>query len=61
MPPSIRRATIAFSTIQSLPMKLSYVSAAGGKQVRGECTLNGGGEVLHLRAASGNIQLRCCR
>ncbi len=42
----------------SLPMKLTYISASGGKQVHGECALNGGGEVLHLRAASGNIQLR---
>lgn len=43
---------------QSWPMKISYVSTADGKQVHGECALNGGGEILHLRAASGNIQLR---
>jgi TonB family protein len=40
-----------------LPMKVNYVTNAAGKQQHGECQLNGGGEVLHLRAAAGNIHL----
>ena len=40
-----------------LPMKVNYVTNAAGKQQHGECELNGGGEVLHLRAAAGNIHL----
>jgi TonB family protein len=45
-------------TDPSMPMKVSYVTSDSGKQERGECPLNGGGEVLHLRALDGNIQLR---
>jgi TonB family protein len=40
-----------------LPMKVNYVTNAAGKQQHGECELNGGGKVLHLRAAAGNIHL----
>ncbi len=42
----------------SMPMKVAYITGDSGKQVRGECAVNGGGEVLHLRALDGNIQLR---
>lgn len=42
----------------SLPMKMSYEGTASGRAVHGECALNGGGEVLHLKAAGGNIQVR---
>jgi TonB family protein len=42
----------------SVPLRVSYVDSAGGRALRGECDLNGGGKVLHLRTASGNIQLR---
>ncbi len=43
----------------SLPMKVSYSNTPeGGRALRGECTLNGGGEVLKLRAVAGNIRLR---
>jgi TonB family protein len=42
----------------SFPMKISYVTGDSGKQVRGDCLINGGGEVLKLRTTGGNIQLR---
>jgi TonB family protein len=43
----------------SLPLKVSYVeSGSGTKSVRGECTMNGGGEVLRLKTTSGNIRLK---
>jgi TonB family protein len=42
----------------SLPMKITYLTGDSGKQEKGECAINGGGEVLHLRAMQGNIQLR---
>ncbi len=42
----------------SFPMKISYVTGDAGKQVRGDCQINGGGEVLKLRTVGGNIQLR---
>jgi TonB family protein len=43
----------------SLPLKISYPdSGSGSRSIRGEGNLNGGGEVLHLKAASGNIILR---
>lgn len=43
----------------SLPLKVSYLnSGAGGRAVRGECTLNGGGEVLRLKTVAGNIRLK---
>jgi TonB family protein len=42
----------------SLAMKTTYHTGDSGKQVRGVCDVNGGGEVLKLRAMEGNIQLR---
>jgi TonB family protein len=42
----------------SLMMKTTYHTGESGKQVRGVCEVNGGGEVLKLRAMEGNIQLR---
>ena len=42
-----------------LPLKISYLRSGGGQQeVRGECTLNGGGEVLRIRTTAGNIRLK---
>ncbi len=40
----------------SLPIKITR--SAQGHGVRGECTLNGGGEVLRLRTSVGNILLK---
>ena len=40
----------------SLPIKITR--PAPGRGVRGECTLNGGGEVLRLRTSVGNILLK---
>ncbi len=40
-----------------LPMKVNYITNAAGREQHGECILNGGGKVLHLRAAAGNIHL----
>jgi TonB family protein len=40
----------------ALPLKI--IQAGPGASVRGQCTLNGGGEVLRLRTAAGNIQLK---
>ena len=43
----------------SFPLKVSYQdSKAGAYAVHGECDMNGGGGVLHLRAVSGNIVLK---
>jgi len=42
----------------SFVMKTTYHNGDSGKQVRGTCEINGGGEVLKLRAMEGNIQLR---
>ncbi len=42
----------------SLPLKVTSVNAESGREVRGECAVNGGGEVVRLRTAGGNIQLR---
>ncbi len=42
----------------SLAMKTTYHTGDSGKQVHGVCDINGGGEVLKLRAMEGNIQLR---
>ena len=43
----------------SLALKLSYQNAGpGGRTVRGECAVNGGGEVLRLKTVAGNIYLR---
>jgi TonB family protein len=43
----------------SIPIKFTYIeSGSGSKTVKGECTLNGGGDVLRLRTTSGNIHLR---
>lgn len=43
----------------ALPLKISYDdSASGGRTVHGECSVNGGGEVLRLKAVSGNIILK---
>lgn len=41
----------------TLPLKVNYVTTPSGKQLHGECKLNGGGEVLHLRTDLGNIHL----
>jgi TonB family protein len=38
-------------------MKITRPGSGGGG-VRGECTLNGGGEVLRLKTAAGNIRLK---
>jgi len=46
-------------TDPAFPLKLSYVdSGAGARAVRAEGALNGGGEVLRLKAMAGNIRLR---
>jgi TonB family protein len=42
----------------SVPLRLSHEDSASGRALRGQCALNGGGRILHLRTASGNIQLR---
>jgi TonB family protein len=42
----------------ALPMKISYIRGESGKEEIGQCAINGGGEVVHLRAPQGNIQLR---
>lgn len=43
----------------SFPLKLSYLdSSAGGRAVRGECALNGGGQVLRLKTVAGDIRLK---
>ncbi len=42
----------------SLPLRVNYANGAGGRGVHGECDLNGGGEVIHLKTAAGNIMLR---
>jgi TonB family protein len=43
----------------SFPLKVSYPeSGSGAPAVHGKCNMNGGGEVLHLKAVSGNILLR---
>jgi TonB family protein len=42
----------------SVPLRVSNENSASGRALRGQCDLNGGGRVLHLRTASGNIQLR---
>jgi len=43
----------------ALPLKISYDdTASGGRAVHGECSVNGGGEVLRLKAVSGNIILK---
>jgi len=42
----------------SLAMKTTYHTGDSGKEVHGVCDINGGGEVLKLRAMEGNIQLR---
>ncbi len=43
----------------SLPLKVSYFnSETGEKSLRGQCALNGGGEVLRLRTVASNIRLK---
>jgi TonB family protein len=42
----------------SVPLRVSSEDSESGRALRGQCDLNGGGRVLHLRTASGNIQLR---
>jgi TonB family protein len=43
----------------SLPLKISYQDPASGpRTVRAQGNLNGGGEILHLDATSGNIVLK---
>jgi len=41
----------------SLPLKVDHQPGPGG-EVRAQCSLNGGGDVLRLRADAGNIVLR---
>ena len=42
----------------AIPIKISYPGVPGPGPVRAECELNGGGEILRLRAVSGNIILK---
>jgi TonB family protein len=42
----------------ALPLNVSYEDSAGGRALHGQCAVNGGGEVLHLRTTAGNIRLR---
>lgn len=42
----------------SLPLRVNYANSAGRRGVHGECDLNGGGEVIHLKTVAGNIMLR---
>ena len=41
----------------ALPLRVSFEKADAAATLHGRCTVNGGGEVLHLKTA-GNIQLR---
>ncbi len=42
-----------------LPLKVTYLrSGSGPQEVHGECTLNGGGEILRIRTTAGNIRLK---
>ncbi len=53
------KGTTRIDADPSIPLKVTYSgSAALGQVVRGEATLNGGGEVLRLKTATGNIRLR---
>jgi TonB family protein len=42
----------------SLPLVVSYTNGETGRLMHGQCTVNGGGDVIHLRTTGGNIQLR---
>ena len=42
----------------SVPWRVSHDDSDNEHAVHAQCELNGGGRVLHLRTASGNIQLR---
>jgi TonB family protein len=42
----------------SLPLVVSYTNGESGRQMHGECAINGGGDVVYLRTTGGNIQLR---
>ena len=42
----------------ALNLKMSYPDSGPGGRVRGECALNGGGEVLRLKTIAGNIRLK---
>ncbi len=42
----------------SVALRVRYEDSPNGRALHGQCDLNGGGEVLHLKTASGNIQLR---
>ena len=42
----------------TLPLKVSYVSSDGARALRGECALNGGGELLRLKTVAGDIRLK---
>lgn len=42
----------------SVPLRVSSEDSESGGALHGQCDLNGGGRVLRLRTASGNIQLR---
>ncbi|MCL4524175.1 MAG: DUF4097 domain-containing protein, partial [Acidobacteria bacterium] len=55
---SIRKAT-RIDADPGIPLKMTYADAGpAGRTVRAEAALNGGGEVLHLKTATGNIRLR---
>jgi TonB family protein len=41
----------------SLPLKVSYTTGESGKEMHGECALNGGGDLVRLHTAGGNIHL----
>lgn len=41
----------------AFPLKVSYDTSSGDRSIRAEGALNGGGEVLHLRAVAGNIRV----
>jgi protein TonB len=42
----------------SLPLKVAYQPSGADHTLHAQAALNGGGPVLHLKAGSGNIQLR---
>lgn len=42
----------------SVPLRISTQNFPTGRALHGQCELNGGGKVLHLRTESGNIELR---
>ena len=42
----------------AFPLRVNYEDSASGRALRGECAMNGGGEVIHLKTTAGNIELR---